>query len=104
MFLLDLIALVSVVFTLGALIQQQQQNNTILMTIAERLTAIETKLDEAASEITTELITLRGQLGNVITPEAEATLARLEGKATALANIIPGSPSPTPAAEPTQPA
>jgi hypothetical protein len=100
--ILDFIALFSVAFALGALIQQQR-TNPILMTIAERLAAIENKLDEAASEITTELITLRGQLGNVITPEAEATLARLEGKATALANIIPDAPAP-PAATPAQPA
>jgi chromosome segregation ATPase len=65
-----------------------------MATIDERLAAIEGSIDEAGGEITLELAKLREQLGNVITPEAEATIARLETKAKALADIIPNAPPP----------
>lgn len=77
------------------LIRQEQTNRTIrnlMPDINARLAAIETRLDEASTEITAELAKLREQLGNVITPEAEATLARLETKSGALADIIPNTP------------
>lgn len=62
-----------------------------MATLIERLAGIESALDEASTEITTELANLRAQLGNVITPEAEAIIGRLEGKAKALADVIPNA-------------
>ena len=61
----------------------------IMATLQERLSAIEASLDEASTELTTELAKLREQLGNVITPEADAIITRLEAKSKALADIIP---------------
>ena len=62
-----------------------------MATLTERLGFIETSLDEASTELTNELAKLREQLGNVITPEAEAIIARLEAKSKALADVIPNA-------------
>ena len=62
-----------------------------MSTLTERLAGIETALDEASTELTGELAKLREQLGNVITPEAEAIIARLESKSRALADVIPNA-------------
>lgn len=62
-----------------------------MATLIERLAGIETALDEASTELTGELAKLREQLGNVITPEAEAIIARLESKSKALADVIPNA-------------
>lgn len=62
-----------------------------MATLTERLGSIETSLDEASTELTNELAKLREQLGNVITPEAEAIIARLEAKSKALADVIPNA-------------
>lgn len=62
-----------------------------MATLTERLAGIETALDEASTELTGELAKLREQLGNVITPEAETIIARLEAKSKALADVIPNS-------------
>lgn len=64
-----------------------------MATINDRLLHLEENLDEAATEITTELKTLREQLANgTVTPEALDTLGRLEVKGQALADIIPNAP------------
>lgn len=62
-----------------------------MATLIERLGSIETSLDEASTELTNELAKLREKLGNVITPEAEAIIARLEAKSKALADVIPNA-------------
>ena len=62
-----------------------------MATLSERLGSIESTLDEASTELTNELAKLREQLGNVITPEAEAIIARLEAKSKALADVIPNA-------------
>jgi hypothetical protein len=63
------------------------------MDINTRLAAVETGLNEAATEITAELANLRGE---VLTPEGLATLERLEAKSKALADLIPNTaPAPT---------
>jgi len=64
------------------------------MDINDRLTTIEAALDETGAEITAELATLRKQIQHVISPDALATLARLQTKAGWLADIIPGTPAP----------
>ena len=77
----------------------------LMATVAERFAAIESSIDElsgkqteALGEITTELQKLRDQLGNTITPEADATLGRIETKTAGalavskqLADIIPNA-------------
>lgn len=60
-----------------------------LMTLQERLTALETKLDEGTDEILAELALLR-EAG--VTPEAEVILARIESKVSALADVSPPVP------------
>lgn len=70
---------------------RQQATNKTIMDINERLTAVEKNLDEASTEITAELAKLREQLGNTITPEADATIGRLETKSKALADVIPAA-------------
>jgi len=62
-----------------------------MSTLNDRLLGIETAVDEAGTEIVAELTKLREQLGGVLTPEAEATIARLETKSKALADIIPNA-------------
>lgn len=61
-----------------------------MATLNERLLGIETAVDEAGTELVAELAKLREQIG-VLTPEAEATIARLETKSKALADIIPNA-------------
>lgn len=88
----EIITLLAAWLTMGWVVwRQQQTQNEIMATLTERLTGIETALDEASTEINTELTKLREQLGNVITPEAEAIIARLEAKGKALADIIPNA-------------
>lgn len=71
--------------------QEQKHFEIIMATLQERFDAIETKLDEGSSELLAELKTLRDQLaGSVLTPEAEATLQRIEAKSKGIADIIPG--------------
>lgn len=75
----------------------EQSNKQILKTmatVAERLSAVESALDEGAQELVAELAKLREQIANgTVTEEALATIGRLETKATALANIIPNAPT-----------
>ncbi len=61
----------------------------IMDTLETRFTALEAKLDEASSEILAELQDLRD---SGITPEAEAIIARIEAKVTALADVSPPLP------------
>lgn len=77
----------------------------VMATIKERLEAIETHLTEGLGEVTTEITTLREQLSNAgqLPADAEATLQRIEAKASALKDIIPNAPpveNPPPAEEP----
>lgn len=72
--------------------QRHQEILKLMATIAERLTLVETALDEAGTEIVSELAKLRDQIANgTVTPEALETLGRLETKAKALADIIPNT-------------
>lgn len=66
------------------------------MDINARLAKVETDLNEASTEILSELGKLRAES---LTAEGQETLTRLESKATALAAIIPNEPAPEPAAE-----
>lgn len=61
-----------------------------MATLNERLSSIETNLDEASTELLAELAKLREQIGTV-TPEAEEILGRLETKAKALADVVPNA-------------
>jgi predicted negative regulator of RcsB-dependent stress response len=91
-FIAQLIALLAIPPVLGWLVWRQHQTERLIMaTLIERLGSIETSLDEASTELTNELAKLREQLGNVITPEAEAIIARLEAKSKALADVIPNA-------------
>lgn len=89
---LETITLLGVWLTMGWIVwhtKTTQEKN--MATVIERLSGIETSLDEASTELLAELTKLREQLGNVITPEAEAVIARLETKAKALADVIPNA-------------
>lgn len=66
-----------------------------MATIEERFTTVETKLNEASTEIVAEIQRLREAPGT-LTPEAEAILTRLETKAGELADIVPNVEPPTP--------
>ncbi len=57
-----------------------------MATIEERFAAVNTRLDEASAEIIALIQSLR-DLG--VTPAAEAILVQIEGKAAALADIVP---------------
>ncbi len=86
------ITLLAAWLTMGWLVWQQiKTKENIMATLNERLLGIESTLDEASLEITGELAKLREQLGNVLTPEAEATIARLEAKGKGLADVIPNA-------------
>lgn len=68
-----------------------------MATIEERFTTVETKLNEASTEIVAEIQRLRDELAAAqLTPEAEAILERLETKAGELADIVPNVEPPTP--------
>lgn len=68
-----------------------------MATIEERFTTVETKLNEASTEIVTEIQRLRDELAAAqLTPAAEAILERLETKAGELADIVPNVEPPTP--------
>jgi len=61
-----------------------------LSTLAASLNAVDSKLTEASTEIVSEIQKLRDALGDAdIPPEAEAALAAIAAKATALADIVP---------------
>lgn len=78
-------------FDWNAAKRETQHFKIIMATLQERFDAIEAKLDEGSSELLAELKTLRDQLaGSVLTPEAEATLQRIEAKSKGIADIIPG--------------
>ena len=63
-----------------------------LSELAKSLTAVDTKLSEASTEILLEIQRLKDALGDVDIPtEAEAALAAITAKATALADIIPNA-------------
>lgn len=68
-----------------------------MATVTERLAAVEGRLDEASTEILAEIAKLKEEN---LSPEGEATLARLESKANALADIVGNVPAP-PAEPPT---
>jgi len=73
--------------------QQHRNRKLIMATLNERLTAVETAIDEAGTELTAELAKLREQIaGGTVTPEALETIGRLEAKSKALADIIPNAP------------
>lgn len=61
--------------------------------IQAQLDDVEKKLDEASAEILAELAKLQGEQ---LTEAGKATLARIQGKAQGLADIVPGSPEPPP--------
>lgn len=66
------------------------------MKLSELLTAVgevETKLDEASTEILAELEKLRTTDPD-ISPEGAAVVERVKTKAQALADIIPNAPEP----------
>ena len=63
--------------------------DTYMATIEERFTAINTRLDEASTELLALIETLRNQ---GVTPAAEAVLVQIEAKANALADIVPNVP------------
>jgi ABC-type transporter Mla subunit MlaD len=73
----------------ASLVKAINNLSKIMATVAERLAAVESAIDEGSSELVAEIAKLREQIGAGITPEAEATLVRLEAKATALKDIIP---------------
>jgi len=86
------ITLLAAWLTMGWVVWQQiKTKENIMAALNERLLGIESALDEASLEIAGELAKLREQLGNVLTPEAEATIARLESKGKALADVIPNA-------------
>lgn len=60
-------------------------------TITERFAAIETNLDEAMTELTGLIAELRAELeANGVTPAALEILGRIETKAAALKDVVPG--------------
>lgn len=61
--------------------------------IQTTLDDIEAKLDEASAEILAEIAKLQGEQ---LTDAGKASLARIQGKAQGLADIVPGSPTPPP--------
>lgn len=63
--------------------------DNIMATITERLKAVETAIDDASAEIVAEIAKLKDEN---LSPEGEATLARLEAKVTALKDIVPDAP------------
>lgn len=64
-----------------------------LSTLAGTLAGIETTL----GKVKTEIETLKGQLGDADIPaDAQATLDRLQTLATALDDLNPDAPAPTP--------
>lgn len=65
-----------------------------MATIEERFTNVETKLNEASTEIVSEIQRLRTELAAGLTPEADMILTRLESKANELADIVPNAPAP----------
>lgn len=70
-----------------------QKANIIMADIQTRLQGINDRLSEASEEI----VKLIGELrALVMPPEAEALLAQIEAKATALADIVPNTVPPAP--------
>lgn len=72
--------------------QEQKHFDILMATLQERFDQIETKLDEGTKELLAELKTLREQIAiGSLTPQAEATLQRIETKAKVIADVIPGT-------------
>lgn len=63
-----------------------------LSELAAQLTSIDSKLNEASTEIVAEIQKLKDALGDAELPaEAEAALAAISAKASALADIVPNA-------------
>lgn len=76
----------AIVILLALILLTLNQIRKIMATIEERFAAVNTRLDEAS----TEIIALIGQLRDQgVTPAAEAILQQIEAKANALADIVP---------------
>jgi guanyl-specific ribonuclease Sa len=79
------------------LIQQQRTNQNTTMKLAQlaaALTAIDTKLTEAQTEIVTEIQKLKDALTDVDVPaEAQAAIDAITTKAGTLADIVPNPPA-----------
>lgn len=61
-----------------------------MATMEERFAAIEANLDEAMTELTGLIASLRTELeANGVSPAALEILGRLETKSTALKNVVP---------------
>lgn len=91
------------VLTLLSLHSLHRKVRKVMITQAEfqtRIDAVDAKLGKAKAEIVAEIALLRSQLGQV-TPEAEATLQRLEEKAGGLDDLNPDQETPPPADQPT---
>lgn len=72
-------------------IEAQLKHN--MATTNERLTKIEADLTEGLGEVNAEIAKLREQIGaDNLSPEAAATLLRIEAQAAALKDIIPNAP------------
>ena len=83
------------------LVQELKHEQRRLMSqVDERLSAVETAVNEAADEILAELSKLRSES---LTEAGLATLGRLETKAEALRNISPPVPPPEPPPGPEAP-
>lgn len=68
-----------------------------LSDLEAQLTAINSQIDKATTEITTEIANLEAQLTNVDLPAgAQAALDSLKAKVQALDDLNPDAPAPTP--------
>lgn len=70
-----------------------------MATLQERFDSIDASLNEASSEILAELQRLRDALAAAsvtLSPEAEASLVKVERHAKGLADVIPNAPPATP--------
>lgn len=71
--------------TLAGINTANLQLYVIMATLDERFNAINADLDEATSEILAEIEKLKGE---TLTPEAQASLGRMEASAQALADVV----------------
>lgn len=97
--LLELILLTAILYQI---IEQNNKGEENMASLKDRFDAIEAKLDEASSELTLELQNLRDALANAgttLSPEAETSLANIEAKAEALADVVPNPAPPAPPVE-----
>lgn len=72
----------------AALVIINTKLDRLIMTVTERLQAVEKKLDESSREFLAELAKLHEEK---LSGDGEATLTRLEAKATAMSEIVPGT-------------